>query len=146
MRGKNKSLKRYLRKQRKNVIDPRAVRLPSFASATTARLIARCRSLSGRSWRRKGKSGGRPRLLRAVLRSLTNPPHWTGSNGLTRICQFPMLRSCRTTTIYVFSPRIITVCEPQIRRGWLCPAGLVRCIATAQTQVDIIFRSDTTPS
>ena len=25
MRGKNKSLKRYLRKQRKNVIDPRAV-------------------------------------------------------------------------------------------------------------------------
>jgi U3 small nucleolar RNA-associated protein 7 len=27
MRGKGKSLKRYLRKQRKNVIDPRAVRL-----------------------------------------------------------------------------------------------------------------------
>lgn len=26
MRGKNKSLKRYLRKQRKNVIDPKAVR------------------------------------------------------------------------------------------------------------------------
>ncbi len=28
MRGRNKTLKRYLRKQRKNVIDPRAVRLP----------------------------------------------------------------------------------------------------------------------
>ena len=27
MRGKNKALKRYLRKQRKNVIDPRAVSL-----------------------------------------------------------------------------------------------------------------------
>lgn len=28
MRGKGKSLKRYLRKQRKNVIDPKAVSLP----------------------------------------------------------------------------------------------------------------------
>jgi len=28
MRGKNKAMKRYLRKQRKNVIDPKAVRIP----------------------------------------------------------------------------------------------------------------------
>jgi len=29
MRGRNKAMKRYLRKQRKNVIDPKAVSLPS---------------------------------------------------------------------------------------------------------------------
>jgi U3 small nucleolar RNA-associated protein 7 len=30
MRGKNKAMKRYLRKQRKNVIDPKAVRISSL--------------------------------------------------------------------------------------------------------------------
>ena len=38
MRGKNKAMKRYLRKQRKNVIDPKAVRfsppIPSFSPLT----------------------------------------------------------------------------------------------------------------
>jgi len=32
MRGKNKAMKRYLRKQRKNVIDPKAVRISSLCS------------------------------------------------------------------------------------------------------------------
>ena len=32
MRGKNKAMKRYLRKQRKNVVDPKAVRISSFHS------------------------------------------------------------------------------------------------------------------
>ena len=35
MRGKNKAMKRYLRKQRKNVIDPKAVRISSICSFIT---------------------------------------------------------------------------------------------------------------
>lgn len=39
MRGKNKAMKRYLRKQRKNVIDPKAVRISFFHSFI---LLAHC--------------------------------------------------------------------------------------------------------
>lgn len=35
MRGRNKAIKRYLRKQRKNVIDPKAVRISLFRSFTS---------------------------------------------------------------------------------------------------------------
>ena len=62
MRGKNKALKRYLRKQRKNVIDPRAV-----SSSTVQRFEDRfsprasLRLLFGRSWRSKEKKGERRR-------------------------------------------------------------------------------------
>ena len=57
MRGKNKSMKRYLRKQRKNVIDPKAVSW-FFLMRVLWRLMM-CRLLCGRSWRSRGRSARR---------------------------------------------------------------------------------------
>ncbi|KAF8423977.1 NUC141 domain-containing protein [Boletus edulis BED1] len=66
MRGKGKSLKRYLRKQRKNVIDPTAVRIvsPPFLSCW----------LFVPSWRSRGKRDG--------LRKRSKRGRWNPRNHL----------------------------------------------------------------
>jgi len=68
MRGKNKAMKRYLRKQRKNVIDPKAVRisplrplslqLTTFPEGCTPREVAEREGATEESQRRsKGYTG-----------------------------------------------------------------------------------------
>lgn len=59
MRGKNKSLKRYLRKQRKNVIDPKAVSTFIFDVVSAFLKENACRLQSAKNWRSKGKRGRR---------------------------------------------------------------------------------------
>ena len=84
MRGKNKALKRYLRKQRKNVIDPRAVSVLHIRwTQGRYSLCASSRSLFGRSWRGREKRGGRrrPRPLERPWNGNLLP--WIGSGGRT---------------------------------------------------------------
>jgi U3 small nucleolar RNA-associated protein 7 len=57
MRGKGKALKRYLRKQRKNVIDPRAVSV--FCSKFNHTWLIPSRLLFERNTRRKRSKGKR---------------------------------------------------------------------------------------
>ena len=97
MRGKNKSLKRsvhsspdlsmcyndmpcrYLRKQRKNVIDPKAVSTAPFSYpsyCSTYWYLSRL--LSDRSWRKNGRNGKKLRLLLGT-RANRNQLLWIGS-------------------------------------------------------------------
>lgn len=63
MRGKNKAMKRYLRKQRKNVVDPKAVRLGLiFQSFVLCAHRSPHRWHSERSCRKRGNSGRKPEM------------------------------------------------------------------------------------
>jgi len=80
MRGKNKSMKRYLRKHRKNVIDPTTV-LASYTFFFVCILCQIYRLQYGRSWRSNEKrKGGLP--LKHLAKWL-NTSHllWIVSNG-----------------------------------------------------------------
>ena len=102
MRGKNKSLKRYLRKQRKNVIDPRAVsRSARRRSEVGADSRAVCRSRCARNWKRRRRREERSGRLRAVRRSRGSRRRWTASNGRARfvygytlVCLFSLCYCC----------------------------------------------------
>ena len=63
MRGKNKAMKRYLRKQRKNVIDPKAVCFGLvFNPFVLYAYRSPCRWHSERSCRKRGNNGRKPEM------------------------------------------------------------------------------------
>jgi U3 small nucleolar RNA-associated protein 7 len=55
MRGRNKAIKRYLRKQRKNVIDPKAVRISLLRSFTPLSLLSLKMALRERLLKERGQ-------------------------------------------------------------------------------------------
>jgi len=80
MRGKNKSMKRYLRKHRKNVIDPTTV-LASYSFFFVCILCRLYRLQYGRSWRSKEKTKGELSLKHLAKWLMTSHLLWIVSNG-----------------------------------------------------------------
>ena len=71
MRGKNKAMKRYLRKQRKNVIDPKAVRISFLHPFTLPAYCSPPRRLHfERSYRKRGNSGRKPEMQQRAYRKI----------------------------------------------------------------------------
>jgi len=68
MRGKNKAMKRYLRKQRKNVIDPKAVRISSIHPFIPPTQHFPRRLHSERSCRKRGTNGRKSEMQRKAYR------------------------------------------------------------------------------
>lgn len=80
MRGKNKSLKRYLRKHRKNVIDPTTV--ITFQSIFLDWFMPFLnRLLYAKSWRNKRRRKGKLPLKHLARQSKTSHLPWIVSNG-----------------------------------------------------------------
>ena len=85
MRGKNKSLKRYLRKQRKNVIDPKAVSIFNGIALILALTVEGVnRSRCARSSQNRGRRERRQSLFLAARWSHGNLLHWIVSGDRPR--------------------------------------------------------------
>jgi hypothetical protein len=94
MRGKNKSLKRYLRKKRKNVIDPAAViHRFIFSSPVLTHICMINRFQYEKSWRSKRWTKGGRWLKHWGAQSQQSHQLWTDSNGQIKLLERLALRT-----------------------------------------------------